>query len=100
MEVGRRAFIQTIMAAVAGGAVLDVDKLLWVPKPMIVVPALPLVEDATFTSLFQGGSWLEYMNYEMVNAMGRPILTTGELAREMRRGLLSEAEILRLARVT
>jgi len=101
MEVGRRAFIQMITAAVAGGAVLDVDKLLWVPKPMIVVPALPvaLVEDATFTHFAGFGTgWFDYMNRQLMAATGVPEhLMTPELGREMSRGLLSPDDIRRLA---
>ena len=42
--VSRRAFLRALVAAPAlGASVLAVDweKLLWTPKPIVVVPALP-----------------------------------------------------------
>lgn len=38
----RRSFVRLIALASASG-VLDPERLLWVPKPMIVVPAMPMV---------------------------------------------------------
>jgi len=40
MRIDRRAFLRAL-AASAVGMTLDPERLLWVPKPMIVVPAMP-----------------------------------------------------------
>lgn len=42
--MNRRDFVRRLVAGLAGTAVateLDLERLLWVPKPMIVVPAMP-----------------------------------------------------------
>jgi hypothetical protein len=42
--VNRRDFIARLLGTAAGaalGATLDLDKLLWVPKPIITVPTFP-----------------------------------------------------------
>ena len=41
MATNRRDFIRNLLMATAGAHLLDIDKLLWVPKPIITVPAMP-----------------------------------------------------------
>lgn len=38
--MNRRVFLQSLMVA-AAGSTFDLERLLWVPKPMITVPAMP-----------------------------------------------------------
>ena len=48
----RRAFLRALLAGAAGaalGAELDIERLLWVPKPIISVPAMPVAADFVFT---------------------------------------------------
>jgi hypothetical protein len=39
--VNRRAFLKWMLAAPAIIATVDVEQLLWTPKPMVTVPAMP-----------------------------------------------------------
>lgn len=41
--MNRRNFLQLLAASGAFAATFDIEKLLWVPKPMIVVPEMPKV---------------------------------------------------------
>lgn len=50
--MNRRNFLQILAASGAFAATFDVEKLLWVPKPMIVVPELPKL-------YVPGNMWLE-----------------------------------------
>ena len=49
----RREFLRRLLAGAAGaaiGAELDLERLLWVPKPIILVPAMPsLAVNVEFT---------------------------------------------------
>jgi hypothetical protein len=51
--VNRRAFLKWMLAAPAIAATVDVEQLLWMPTPMVTVPAMPTVmfNGHTFTSL-------------------------------------------------
>ena len=40
--MNRRGFLRTLLMSSAAAATLDIEKLLWVPKSQIVVPAMPL----------------------------------------------------------
>lgn len=43
--MNRRDFLRRVLSGAAGlaiGADLDVERLLWVPKPIITVPAMPV----------------------------------------------------------
>lgn len=39
--MNRRAFLKLLLAAPAIAATVDVEQLLWTPKPMVTVPAMP-----------------------------------------------------------
>ena len=41
--MNRRDFGRRLLAMFAAGAVLDPEYLLWKPKPMVTVPAMPLI---------------------------------------------------------
>ena len=44
--MNRRHFLASLLAGSAGAAIsatFDIEKLLWVPKPMVSVPAMPLM---------------------------------------------------------
>lgn len=40
MSIDRRSFLRLLLSS-AAASTMDVEKLLWVPRPMIVVPAFP-----------------------------------------------------------
>ncbi len=66
--VSRRAFLRALVAAPAFGAsvlVVDWEKLLWTPKPIVVVPAMPNV-------------WLKDIDLETAQAQSMLFLATSE----------------------
>ena len=70
MRFGRRDFLKFLLAAPIA-ATVDVEKLLWVPKPIITVPAITLDQINAITvkqimpgivdSFFKSGPLLAYL---------------------------------------
>jgi hypothetical protein len=41
--ISRRGFLKFLLAAGVAEAAMDVERLLWVPRPIITVPAMPVL---------------------------------------------------------
>lgn len=57
MKIDRRSFLRLLLAS-AAASTLDVEKLLWVPKPMIVVPGIPSGQNI---GAVVAAAWEEYV---------------------------------------
>jgi hypothetical protein len=76
--VTRRDLLRALLALPIA-ATLDVEQLLWVPKPIIVVPAMPVNTRITGETVVR--AWEEYVGL-------MPIDTVFNLDRRFLRGIL------------
>lgn len=54
MEISRRGLLRALLATTAASTV-DFEQLLWVPKPIITVPAMPIMGQLLYTGNYD---WL------------------------------------------
>jgi len=64
----RRAFVRSVLSAVAAGAVLDVDQLLWVPgaKTIWLPPVAPVDYNTLITPAWVTREVLEMLHKQLV----------------------------------
>ena len=95
-EINRRSFLTRLFAVSAGlvvGAEIDVERLLWTPKPIITVPAMP-------TGLPLGNQFVtrEWFDLEVLKRLERNLVFAGRVNRSYDAPLVGDTITVRLSR--
>ncbi len=59
--MNRRGFL-TCLLSTAAAATVDFEQLLWVPKPIIIVPAMPEALCGPYSGQMIAAAWEAYVN--------------------------------------